>query len=65
MRDASLSEIRPTTSILAAEPELEDFVEFLGKVRRSGSLGDAVGVRAFAREAAVSRRAFCERSIQT
>jgi Nucleotidyltransferase domain len=35
-----------------AEPELEDFVEFLGKVRRCGSLGDAVGVRAFAREAA-------------
>jgi nucleotidyltransferase-like protein len=33
-------------------PELEDFVEFLGKVRRCASLGDRVGVRAFAREAA-------------
>ena len=36
----------------AAGPELEDFVEFLGKVRRCASLGDGVGVRTFAREAA-------------
>jgi phosphoribosyl-AMP cyclohydrolase len=34
-----------------AEPELEDFVEFMGKVRRSARHGDRVGVRAFAREA--------------
>jgi hypothetical protein len=36
----------------AADPELEDFVEFLGKVGRCAAQGDAVGVRLFAREAA-------------
>jgi Nucleotidyltransferase domain len=36
----------------SANPELEDFVELLGKVRRCAALGDAVGVRTFAREAA-------------
>jgi hypothetical protein len=35
-----------------AEPQLEDFVECLGKVRRFTRLGDSIGVRAFAREAA-------------
>lgn len=35
-----------------AGPELEDFVEFLGKVRRCAARRDAVGVRSFAREAA-------------
>lgn len=35
-----------------AEPELEDFVEFLGKVRRCAHRGDTLGVRAFAREVA-------------
>ena len=36
----------------AAEPELEDFVEFVGKVLRCTRRGDSIGVRAFAREAA-------------
>jgi hypothetical protein len=35
-----------------ASPELEDYVEFLGKVRRCARRGDAVGVRAYGREAA-------------
>ena len=34
-------------------PELEDFVEFLTKVRRASARGDGVGVRFFARDAAV------------
>ena len=34
------------------EPQLEDFVEFLAKVQRCARLGDTVGVRIFAREAA-------------
>lgn len=36
-----------------APPELEDFVEFLTKVRRASSRGHGAGIRAFAREAAV------------
>ncbi len=35
-----------------AEPALEDFVEFLAKVRRCAARGDTVGVRTFARDAA-------------
>lgn len=35
-----------------AEPELEDFVESVAKVRRRASRGDAIGVRLHAREAA-------------
>jgi len=35
-----------------AGPELEDFVEFLVKVRRASERSDATGVRAFARDAA-------------
>ena len=36
-----------------APPELEDFVEFLTKVRRASSRSHGAGIRAFAREAAV------------
>ena len=36
-----------------APPELEDFVEFLTKVRRASSRRHGAGIRAFAREAAV------------
>jgi hypothetical protein len=36
-----------------APPELEDFVEFLAKVRRASARGDGAHIRLFAREAAV------------
>jgi phosphoribosyl-AMP cyclohydrolase len=39
----------PTNTHPPAEPELEDFVEFVGKVRRCHAKGDVVGVRFFAR----------------
>jgi hypothetical protein len=42
----------PSNAHPPAEPELEDFVEFLGKVRRSARLGDSIGVRTFAHEVA-------------
>lgn len=43
----------PATSVHpAAQPELEDFVEFLIKVRRASARGDGAGVRLFASAAA-------------
>jgi hypothetical protein len=36
----------------APPPELEDFVEFLGKIVRCAARNDPIGVRAYAREAA-------------
>ena len=43
----------PSTVHPPAPPELEDFVEFLTKVRRASSRSHGAGIRAFAREAAV------------
>lgn len=42
----------PTVLHPPADPELEDFVEAVAKVRRFAALADAVGVRLHAREAA-------------
>ena len=42
----------PSNVHAPAPPELEDFVEFLTKVRRASSRGHGAGIRAFAREAA-------------
>jgi phosphoribosyl-AMP cyclohydrolase len=41
----------PSFTTPAPEPELEDFVEFVGKVRRCGDRSDAVGARRFAQMA--------------
>jgi predicted nucleotidyltransferase len=38
----------PSYDIPAGEPELEDFVEYVGKVQRCASRGDLVGARLFA-----------------
>jgi hypothetical protein len=38
----------PSFDVPAGEPELEDFVEYVGKVRRSASRGDLLGARLFA-----------------
>jgi hypothetical protein len=38
----------PSYDVLAGEPELEDFVEYVGKVQRCASHGDLLGARLFA-----------------
>jgi hypothetical protein len=38
----------PSFTIAAGEPELEDFVEYLGKVQRCARRGDVLGARLFA-----------------
>lgn len=43
----------PSTVLAPAEPELEDFVEFLTKVRRSHALSDGIAVRHYAHYAAL------------
>jgi phosphoribosyl-AMP cyclohydrolase len=43
----------PSAVLAAAPPELEDFVEFLTKVRRASGLNDAIGVLHFAHYAAL------------
>jgi hypothetical protein len=41
----------PTYAIPAGEPELEDFIEFVGKVQRCRERGDGIGARHFAQSA--------------